>query len=171
MSITLTQDQIQLEEYARRLELKVHQLEMERMYENELFANAYLSPAHKIVLRAIRQIIRTLRIDDSTPTPIHLAELVNKTGLSTDQIGRLINELDKWGLITKATRKWREGKIWKAEMTIAMGGQIKSSPGNAITPERNHGGARKQKCHNCGSENVEPVVYHCLDCGHHGPID
>jgi predicted RNA-binding Zn-ribbon protein involved in translation (DUF1610 family) len=56
-------------------------------------------------------------------------------------------------------------------MTIALGGKIKYSLRDITTEEKAHGGPRKQKCHNCGSENVESVVYQCLDCGHHGPFD
>jgi DNA-binding MarR family transcriptional regulator len=169
MSISFTQDQAQLEEHAHRLEMKVHQLEMERMYEDELFANAYLSPAHKIVLRAIRQIIRTLMIDDTTPTPIHLTELSNKTAISTAQLKRLIDELDKWGIITKETIKWRDGSKWKSEMKIKMGGQIKSSAKGITTPIKRPGG--DQRCHECGSKNIEAMTYRCNDCGHYGSYD
>jgi DNA-binding MarR family transcriptional regulator len=163
--MSITQDS----ELIYKYELKIHQYEMERMYEDELFSNAYLSPAHKIVLRAIRQIIRTLRIDDTIPTPIHLTELSNKTAISTAQLKRLIDQLDEWGIITKETIKWKEGKAWKSEMRLKMGGQIKSSPQSITTPRNKPGG--DQTCHKCGSKNIEPIAYVCNDCGHYGSYD
>jgi DNA-binding MarR family transcriptional regulator len=159
------------DEQAYRYELKINQYEMERMWWEDLMQNSWLSPGHKIVLYAIRQIIHTLRIDDSVPTTMHLTELANKTGLSKAQIKRLTSELYEWGFITKNTKQRKEGKQWISEMTIGLGGQIRHNPKGLTTPDRNHGGPRKQKCHNCGSENVEPVVYQCLDCGHHGSFD
>lgn len=156
-------------ELAYRHELKIQQLEMDRIYEEELFANSYLSPAHKIVLLTIRRIIRTLRIDDSVPTVIHLAELSNKTAISIAQLKRLIDQLDKWGIITKETIKWKEGKAWKSEMRLKMGGQIKNSPKSIITSRNKPGG--DQTCHKCGSRNIEPVAYICNDCGHYGSYD
>jgi hypothetical protein len=143
---------------------------MERIKEDELMGNSYLSPAHKIVLRAIRRIIHALRADESSPTVIHMTELVHKTAISDDQIRRLTDELDQWGLITKKTRKWKEGKKWMSEMTFLIEGQVKFTPKDITTPRKRAGGAR-QKCHNCGSQNIEAVVYQCLDCGHHGPFD
>jgi predicted RNA-binding Zn-ribbon protein involved in translation (DUF1610 family) len=142
---------------------------MEKIKEDDLMANSYLSPSHKIVLRAIRRIIHALRIDETTPTVIHLAELVHKTALSEKQLRRVVEDLSQWGLITKETRKWKEGKEWKSEMTIAIGGLVKHSPTEIITPRQKAGGYRR--CHNCGSKNIEAVVYKCLDCGHHGPIE
>jgi transcription initiation factor IIE alpha subunit len=155
--------------YTQRLEDRIHELEVERIKEDELMASSYMSPAHKVLLRAIRRIIHGLHKDETTPTIIHLRELVSKTGISEVQIRRLIEELDRWGLITKSTKKWKEGKEWKSEMTIAIGGQVKYSPAEIITPRQKAGGY--QRCHNCGSKNIEPVVYKCNDCGHHGPIE
>jgi len=158
----------ELEEELERKEHMIHQLEMDKMYEDELFTNTTLSPSHKIVLRAIRRIIHTLRVEDTIPTAIHLSELANKTGLSESQIRRLTDELNEWGIITKTTRQWKEGKKWISEMKIAIGGKIKSSAKDIITPHKRPGG---QRCHNCGSKNIEMVVYQCLDCGHHGPTE
>src|SRR5579871_6805089 len=78
-----------LKESERNKERIIHQLEMEFMYEDELFSNESLSPAHQTVLRTIRRIIKKLRVDESTPTPIRQREIANKTGLSDVQIRRI----------------------------------------------------------------------------------
>jgi hypothetical protein len=171
MSISRDNQSVQYDDrsYTQRLEDHIHELEVERIKEDDLMANSYLSPSHKIVLRTIRRIIQALRIDETTPTIIHLTELVHKTALSEKQLRRVIEDLDRWGLITKETRKWKEGKEWKSEMTIGIGGQVKYSPAEITTSRQKPGGYRR--CHNCGSKNIEPVVYKCNDCGHHGPIE
>lgn len=171
MSITRDDESVQYDDrsYTQRLEDRIHVMEMERIYEDELMANSYLSPAHKIVLRAIRQIIHNLQIDESTPTIIHLKQLVHKTALSDRQIARLTDELHQFGAITKETRQWKEGKKWISEMKISLGGIIRYSVKDLKTTHKRPGGA--QKCHNCGSANIEAVIYKCRDCGHHGPFD
>jgi uncharacterized membrane protein YvbJ len=121
------------------------------------------------VFLTIRRIIRNLRVDDSIPTIIHLAELINKTALSEAQIKRLINELHNWGLITKETNKLRKGSSWESEMKISIGGKIKNSVKDIVTDHKRPGG--DQRCHKCGSKNIEPSVYLCKDCGHYGHYD
>lgn len=159
--------------YNHSLERLLQNYERERVYEDDLFSSTWLTPAHKIVYRAVRRVVRQLRAeDDDTPVIIYMAQLMRMTGLSDDQITRITNELHAWGFIIKDTRKWREGKKWQSEMSFALGELVKIRPASEIVTERKkQGGARVQKCHNCGSENVEPVVYKCLDCGHHGPFD
>jgi DNA-binding HxlR family transcriptional regulator len=100
---------------------------------------------------------------------MHLAELSNKTALSKRQIIRLLKELEEWGLITKHTDKQRKGSSWESEMKLSVGGKIKQTVKDIKTTHKRPGG--NQRCHNCGSKNIEAVVYKCLDCGHHGPFD
>jgi len=150
----------------KQKERTIHRLEMERMEEKELRANDQLSHTHKAIFRTIQEIIRGLQPDDSTFTIIHLAELSNRTAISTSQVKRIIDELYEWGLITKETIKWREGKVWKSEMKIKIGGQAKQRAKDIKTTRKKPGG--DQTCHKCGSKNIEPSVYQCKDCGHYG---
>jgi len=158
-----------LEEETRRKEIRIHRLEMDRLEEEDLRANDHLSHTHKAVLRTIQEIVRTLRVDDTTPTTIHLGEISKKTATGERQVRRVIEDLDQWGLITKDTKQWKEGKVWKSEMTIAMGGKAKNPAKSIETVRKKAGGYRR--CHNCGSKNIEAIAYQCIDCGHYGPIE
>jgi hypothetical protein len=151
------------DELAYKYELKINQLELERMWLKDLITNSWLSGDHKILLYTIRQIILDLRYDWTVPVLIYNAELQNKTGLGKNTIIRLTQELHNVGLITKETRgKGREQRTW-----YSLGGSIQSSAKDikVNARSRNHGGGR---CCECGSENiVVKKTYECLDCGHH----
>jgi predicted transcriptional regulator len=146
----------------KKYELKINQLELERMWWENLMENDWLSGNQKLVLYAIRHIIRALRYDWDQPTCepvlIYNAELQNKTGLKKEAIIDATNTLDRVGLITKDTRG--KGKANRTYYTLS--GCIKSVEVNI--PSRNHGGAR---CSECGSDNiVVKKIHKCLDCGH-----
>jgi hypothetical protein len=150
------------DELAYKYELKINQLELERMWLKDLIANSWLSGDHKILLYTIRQIILDLRYDWTVPVMIYSAELQNKTGLGRGTIVRLTQELHDVGLITKETKgKGKEQRTW-----YCLGGSIHRSTKDIEikAKPRNHGG---MKCRKCGSKNIIVKSYQCLDCGHH----
>jgi DNA-binding MarR family transcriptional regulator len=152
------------DELAYRYELKINQYELERMWWEDLMQNSWLSGDHKIVLHAIRHIIQSLRYDwdKSTcePVLIWMGELVRRTGLGESTVRRLTEELDQYGLITKKTKRGKEGRN---QCWYTLSGQVKTNPKNITIVDRRHGGARP-RC-KCGSDNLEPTGYKCLDCG------
>jgi hypothetical protein len=148
-------------------ELKIHQLESERMWWEDLMRHQWLSGDHKIILYTIRQIIKSLRYDwdqeTCEPVLIWRHELESKTGLHENTISRCTNQLHEAGLIKKNTK--REGKTSKSWYTLH--GRICHSAKDIeiAAPGRNHGGLRIT-CRKCGGENLEAIAYKCLDCGH-----
>jgi hypothetical protein len=154
------------DELAYRYELKIQQYELERMWWENLIENDWLSGNQKLILYAIRHIVRTLRYDWDQPTCepvlIYNAELQHKTGLKKEAIIDATNTLDRVGLITKDTRG--KGKLQRTYYTLS--GCIKSV--EVTAPSRNQGGFRVPKCEKCGSDNLESTAYKCKDCGHEG---
>jgi DNA-directed RNA polymerase subunit RPC12/RpoP len=158
------------DEQAYKYELKINQLEMEKLWERELFRNSWLSGDQKIVLLVIREIIHKLRYDDSELVHIHVAEIVNRTGLGDRTVRRIVTQLDEYGLITRECRRKRNGNIWISEMWISMKGHVIRDAKTIVIPARGHGGTRI-KCESCGSENTETFTgYKCLDCGNIGHV-
>jgi hypothetical protein len=158
------------DELTYRYELKINQLEQDRIWERNLFRNSWMSGDQKIVLLTIREIIRTLRCNDEELVHMHVAEIVSKTGLGDRTIRRILTQLDEYGLITKECRKVRNGSAWTSELWISMKAHAIQDANTIVTPARDHGGHRT-KCEKCGSMNTEDIAaYKCLDCGHIGHI-
>jgi DNA-binding MarR family transcriptional regulator len=155
-----------------RYELKIQQLELERMWWENLMKNDWLSGNQKLILYAIRHIIQTLRYDWGESTCesvlIYNTELMNKTGLSEDIVTKTTKVLDEVGLIEKKTvGKGKAQRNW-----YTLNGSIKHSAENVkiAAPSRNHGGQRTPRCERCGCEDLETTAYKCRKCGHEAHI-
>jgi DNA-binding MarR family transcriptional regulator/ribosomal protein S14 len=151
------------DELAYRYELKINQYELEMIWLNELLENTTLSGEEKNVLWVIRQIIRKVRYDLSVPVHIWMAEIARRSGLGESTVRKVINRLHNLGLIIKETRGTGKNKrTW-----FSIPSEIdQSSKGVVKDRKRNRGGAR-QRCEECGSENVDVyTLYACRDCGH-----
>ncbi len=122
-----------------------------------------LSSAQKDVLYALtsEELHHRNRGEKGAFSP-YLPNYAESTGLSEDQCGRIIKQLDECGTLRRGEVRTPEGhrRITVEILPPAW------EPWTIHREEpRNQGGPRKPKCVKCGSEKFKPVAWECDGCG------
>src|SRR5579875_1982275 len=150
------------QERNRELEAFIH-------WEDELFANPYLSGNHKLELRATRRAVeRAQTHDEEGRARINLSTLAHHIGVSPDTMSRGLKLLKACGVIASHAVKpeVQEDGTYQTRHYIRLDEQRLQHPRDIQPPQpRNHGGNR-YRCQHCGSERVTvkrrvTLICHC----------
>ena len=170
----LQDDKATLIEQLDRCHARINDNESERAYTKRMLANDHMEPAHKLVLKAIRDEIRARKVDQQGLTRIDYASIGQKVGLSRQTATRRANELVEWGAfgkfvekvpsIVKGGRTVNKEHVYLSLNTIAVEAPEDIKPQDE--PLYTHGGKR-ERCKKCQGTNVRRVHHViCQDCGY-----
>jgi uncharacterized Zn finger protein (UPF0148 family) len=161
----------------KRAQERNRELETFIRWEDELFANPYLSGNHKLEIRATRRAVeRAQTRDDQGRARINLTTIAEHIGVSPDTMGRGLKVLEQCGVIANHAIKpevQENGERWTRHY-VTLNEEVLKRPKDIKPPEpRNHGGNR-YRCQKCGSEQVRirrRVTVVCTCCQHESVIE
>jgi len=151
--------------------------EYEQAYQYGLFCNPDLGSSEKLVLITSRRVIRELRADDDTSlTEVHLNQIAEQTGLTSETVGKKLHRLDTvFHAVSYTTKKRNTGRdasgksIFVTDTKVALL-PLAEQPHTLCLPDGSprQGGPREKKvCPVCGSEKIKRTVHtRCLNCHH-----
>ena len=150
----------------RQAQARIRALERQLAWEDELFANPYLSPGHKLTLRATVATVRKAGAAAGTPAKVYIPAIAEKVGLSAKTVGKNLQYLAEAGaLVREAETDTDESGQRITRIFIGLTEQVKQPEQIKPAAPRNHGGYREH-CPTCGSENlIEEKTVICTDCG------
>ncbi len=168
------------DELLRRLVDATHEvavLQSEKEQADGILGNATLSPPERIVALGLAREVteQSIRgtISPDKDVKLFFPKLAERTGLSTDTVGRTVKALARTGAHSyQAVREIQEGQpVTRSYVTIASNPDAYAHALSTPAPDRiapdgrvlKHGGARV--CHKCGGLNLVPALL-CRDCGH-----
>jgi DNA-binding MarR family transcriptional regulator len=144
-----------------QLSLTLEQLaeyEQERLYQQEIFSSSQLAPPQKLVLLALRNIIRATREDQIRQTETLIQQIAQATDLKDAKVTRCLKELAEQGVILREKISDPPGK-GKGEDRIFLRLREK--------PDRTLHGRHHLSCPNCGNEALHiRTTYSCRTCGY-----
>ena len=157
----LTAENTHLRTEAKRLK----PFEEQKLWEDRLFRNPHLSPTHKLTLRESCFGKHKVRMQGE-PTRVFIPALAEMIGLSAKTTGKSLQFLHNAGAIERGEERDSDTNGNRiTRITLRLTEQVRR-PENIVPPQaRNHGGLR-QRCKDCGSENlVIKTQIICQSCG------
>jgi DNA-binding transcriptional ArsR family regulator len=161
----------------KRAQERNRELETFIRWEDELFANPYLSGNHKLEIRATRRAVERAQIhDEQGRSRINLTTIAEHIGVSPDTMGRGLKVLEQCGVIASHALKpevQENGERWTRHY-VTLNEEVLKRPKDIKPPEpRNHGGNR-YRCQKCGSSQVRirrRVTVVCTCCQYENVIE
>lgn len=177
----LREEHDQMQEELERLRDRVKFLEtwraqkaLDEEHKSVLTANKAISSTTKIVYGLIRDEIHTKAVNMVGPVRIDYGEIASKAGVSSQTVGKIVDEIASYNRLWKYTETIDEvintngrprRKVRKHIWLTLTGSTDLSTLGPTDGSSMRQGGY-KIRCMKCGSDNVKHVRHtKCMNCG------
>jgi len=173
----VTEQAASYEEKLDRCHARINAYEEDKSYTKRLLANKRMQSAHKLVFMAVRDEIRSRKVDQRGYTHIDFSRTGEKIGLSRQRVGARLHELMDGGAFAHYTDEVRvtvKGKSFdKEHYYLALNDIAIEAPEDIVplivTEKGKEWGGKRERCKNpaCGSHNLKHIHHtKCMDCGY-----